>query len=123
MFRIVTSRIGKNVVKSNLIQRHQLSTGKNQFRSNPFNRSAMIGVGAVTFGSLFAYNQVNAASGSTADFKKVREDITALLDDENAKKFERSSRKRTSCRRALSRRLPPTRSRQLGIAGNPSVLP
>ena len=85
MFRIVTSRIGKNVVKSNLIQRHQLSTGKNEFRSNPFNRSAMIGVGAVTFGSLFAYNQVNAASGSTADFKKVREDITELLDDENAK--------------------------------------
>ena len=57
-------------MKSNPIQRHQLSTGKNQFRSNPFNRSAMIGVGAVTFGSLFAYNQVNAASDSTADFKK-----------------------------------------------------
>ena len=38
----------------------------------------MIGVGAVTFGSLFAYNQVNAASDSNADFKKVREDITAL---------------------------------------------
>ena len=85
MFRIITSKIRKNVVKNNLIQRRQLSTGNNQFSSNQFNYSSMIGVGAVTFGFFFAYNQVSASSDSATDFKKVREDITELLNNENAK--------------------------------------
>ena len=87
MFRAATSKILSNAaVRSSL--RHE---GKRQFSissnqtSNNMSGKVVVGVGALAFGSIFAYNEVRAASGSTPDFKSIRADIAALLDDENAK--------------------------------------